>query len=109
MYLWNRFLYNKLGFASCAKKIIVLFVFMLVCGCDSEQKASERQSETQESVSPEVVESVTPPPRPEDWHTFMHNLEFSGISPDKRLAPPVGIAVEIQDGWTASRLASDRK
>ena len=97
MYLWNKFLYNKFGFASYAKKFIVPFVFLLVWGCDSERKASQHQSEGQESISPEVVESVTPP-RPEDWHTFMHNLEFSGISPDKRLSPPLELLWKFKTG-----------
>ena len=98
MYLWNRLLYNKFWFARCGKKFIVLFVFLLVWGCDSEQKASERQSDGQESVSPEMAESVTPPPRAEDWHTFMHNLDFSGISPDKSLAPPLDLLWKFKTG-----------
>ena len=98
MYLWNRFLYNKFRIASCTKKFIALLVFLLVWGCDSEQKGSSRQSEGQESVSPQAMESVSPPPRAEDWHTFMHNLDFSGVSPDKSLSPPLELRWKFKTG-----------
>ena len=99
MYLWNRLLHNKFWKpASFAQKFIVLFVFLFVWGCDSEQKAPSRQPGMQQSVSPEVMESVTPPPRAEDWHTFMHDLGFSGISLDKSLAPPLELLWKFKTG-----------
>ena len=86
MYLWNR------------KQLIALLVFLFVWGCDSAQKESSRQSSVEQSASPEVMESVTPPPRAEDWHTFMHNLGFSGVSPDKNLTPPLELLWKFKTG-----------
>ena len=86
MYLWNR------------KQFIILLAFLFIWGCDSERKESSRQSERQQSVSPEVMESVTPPPRAEDWHMFMHNLDFSGVSPDTSLAPPLELLWKFKTG-----------
>ncbi len=86
MYLWNR------------KRFIALLVLLLVWGCDSAQKESSRQSTVEQSASPEVMESVTPPPRAEDWHTFMYNLSFSGVSRDKNLAPPLELLWKFKTG-----------
>lgn len=98
MYFWNRLLDNKFWHANYAKKFIVLLVFLLVWGCDSTQKDVSRPSEAQQPGSPEVAESVTPPPRAEDWHMFMSNLDFSGISPDKSLAPPLELLWKFKTG-----------
>ena len=73
-------------------------MFLLVWGCDSAEKKSSRQSAVEQSASPEVMESVTPPPRAEDWHTFMHNLGFSGVSPDKNLTPPLELLWKFKTG-----------
>ena len=78
--LWNR-------------KYWIVVVFLLALGCDSQQK-----QETQQSVSSEVTESVTPAPRAEDWHTFMHDLNFSGMSADKSLAPPLALLWKFKTG-----------
>ncbi|MDE0426324.1 MAG: PQQ-binding-like beta-propeller repeat protein [Candidatus Poribacteria bacterium] len=86
MYLWNR------------KQLIALLVFLFVWGCDSAQQESSRQSAVEQSASPEVMASVTPPPRAEDWHTFMHNLGFSGVSPDKNLTPPLELLWKFKTG-----------
>ena len=86
MHLWNR------------KQFIILLAFLFIWGCDSEQKTSSRQSEGQQSVSSKVVESVTPPPRAEDWHTFMNDLDFSGVSPDESLAPPLELLWKFKTG-----------
>ena len=98
MYFWNRLLYNRFRLASCAEKFIVLLVCLLAWGCDSEQKESSRQSEVQQAISSRAMESVTPPPRPEDWHTFMHDLGFSGISPDQSLTPPLELLWKFKTG-----------
>lgn len=66
---------------------------LLVWGCDSQQK-----QQTQQPVPSEVMESVTPPPRAEDWHTFMHDLGFSGMSPDRSLAPPLELLWKFKTG-----------
>ena len=98
VYLWNRFLYNKFWLASCTKKLIVLLVFLFVWGCDSQQTKQTRQSETQQATPSETTELVTPPPRAEDWHTFMHDLGFSGVSPDTSLAPPLELLWKFKTG-----------
>ena len=99
MYFLNRLSYIKYWkLANCAQKCIVLCALLLVWGCDSEQKESSRQSEVQQTVSPQSMESVTPPPRPEDWHMFMHNLDFSGISPDQSLTPPLELLWKFKTG-----------
>ncbi len=96
MYLSNRLLDNQCWYTNCALKFIALLVFLLVCGCDSTQQGASRPSEVEESVSPEVI-AVTPP-RAEDWYMFMHNLGFSGISPDKHLMPPLKLLWRFKTG-----------
>ncbi len=99
MYLWNRLLYSKFWkFASCAKKFIIPLLLLLLWGCDSQQKQPAQQPPNQQPVSSPVMESVTPPPRAEDWHTFMHDLGFSGMSPDKSLAPPLALLWKFKTG-----------
>ena len=99
MYLWNRLLYNKFWKpANCAKKFIALLIFLLVWGCDSQQTKQSRQSETQQATPSEATELVTPSPRPEDWHMFMHNLGFSGVSPDTSLTPPLKLLWKFKTG-----------
>ena len=98
MYFWNRLLYNRFRLASCAEKFMVLLVCLLAWGCDSEQKESSRQSEVQQAISSRAMESVTPPPRPEDWYTFMHDLGFSGISSDQSLTPPLKLLWKFKTG-----------
>ena len=59
------------------------------CGDAIHKRKSSRSSRRHSSqATPEVVEPVAPP-RAEDWHTFMHDLGFSGISPDKGIKPPL--------------------
>ena len=98
MYLWNRLLYSKFWKSvSCAKKFIIPLLLLLLWGCDSQQK-QPAQPPNQEPVSTEAMESVTPPPRAEDWHTFMHDLNFSGMSSDKNLAPPLALLWKFKTG-----------
>ena len=98
MYLWNRLLYNKFSLTSCAEKFTVFLILLLVWGCDSQEQKQGQQSAGQQAVPSEVMESVTPPPRAEDWHTFMHDLGFSGMSPDKSLAPPLALLWKFKTG-----------
>ncbi len=86
MDLWNR------------KQFIVLLLLLHVWGCDSVQKEPARQSTVARSASPEMREPATPLPRAEDWHTFMQNLSFSGVSPDKNLAPPLELLWKFKTG-----------
>ena len=79
------------------RKYLVVLVLLLVWGCDSQQKKQARQSTAQPSATREVVEPVTPP-RAEDWHMFMQNLGFSGISPDKSITPPLELLWKFKTG-----------
>ena len=75
-----------------AKYLFVLVVFLIVSGCDSQQK-----QQTQQSVSSEVTAPITPP-RATDWHTFMYDLGFSGMSPDETLKPPLDLLWKFKTG-----------
>ena len=77
------------------QKYGIMLVLLLVWGCDSQQK--KQQPTAQQSTIPEVVEPV-PPPRAEDWYTFMHDLGFSGISPDKSITPPLELLWKFKTG-----------
>ena len=70
---------------------------LLVWGCDSQQKQQAQRSGGQQPVPSEVMEPVTPP-RAEDWHTFMYDLGFSGMSPDQSLAPPLALLWKFKTG-----------
>lgn len=79
------------------QKYWVVLVLLLVWGCDSQQKKQAQQPTAQQSATPEVVESVSPP-RAGDWHMFMHNLGFSGVSPDQSIAPPLELLWKFKTG-----------
>ena len=80
------------------RKYLIVLMFLLIWGCDSPEQKQTQRSAGQQPVPSEVMESVTPPPRPEDWHTFMHDLGFSGMSPDKSLAPPLALLWKFKTG-----------
>ena len=80
-----------------AKYLLVLAVFLIVWGCDSEQKQQTQQPAEQQPVPSEGIAPVTPP-RPEDWRTFMYDLGRSGMSPDKTLKPPLGLLWKFKTG-----------
>ena len=80
-----------------AKSLFVLAVFLIVWGCDSQQKQQTQQPAEQQPVPSEVMEPITPP-RAEDWHTFMYDLGFSGMSPDQNLAPPLELLWKFKTG-----------
>ena len=80
-----------------AKYLFVLAVFLIVWGCDSQQKQQTQQPAGQRPVPSEVIERV-PPPRPEDWRAFMYDLGHSGMSPDKTLKPPFGVLWKFKTG-----------
>ena len=79
-------------------KHLIALVFLLAWGCDSQQKEQTRQSPTQQATPSGVTELITPPPRAEDWHMFMHNLGFSGVSPDTNLTPPLKLLWKFKTG-----------
>ena len=78
-------------------KSLIVFALLLVCGCDSPEKKQPQQPTAQQPAAPEATEPV-PPPRAEDWHMFMHNLGFSGISPDESMTPPLELLWKFKTG-----------
>ena len=79
------------------QKYWIVLVLLLVWGCDSQQKKQPQQLTSQQPTVPEVIEQVAPP-RAEDWYTFMHDLGFSGISPDKSITPPLELLWKFKTG-----------
>jgi len=79
------------------RKYLMVLMCLLMCGCDSQQKQQTQRPTAQQPIPSEVMEPVTPP-RAEDWHTFMYDLGFSGISPDKSLTPPLELLWKFKTG-----------
>ncbi len=79
------------------QKYRIVLVLLLVWGCDSQQKEQPQQPTVQQSATPEATEPLAPP-RAEDWHTFMHDLGFSGMSPDKSITPPLELLWKFKTG-----------
>ncbi|MXZ00346.1 PQQ-binding-like beta-propeller repeat protein [Candidatus Poribacteria bacterium] len=88
---------HKITALQKAKYLFVLVVFLMVYGCDSQQKQQTQQPTEQQPVSSEVMEPIMPP-RPEDWRTFMYDLGFSGNSPDETLKPPLDLLWKFKTG-----------
>ena len=80
-----------------AKYMFVFAVFLVIWGCDSQQKQQTQQPAGQQPVPSEVIEPA-PPPRAEDWRTFMYDLGFSGMSPDATLKPPLDLLWKFKTG-----------
>ncbi|MXV84426.1 PQQ-binding-like beta-propeller repeat protein [Candidatus Poribacteria bacterium] len=79
------------------QKYWIVLVLLLVWGCDSQQKEQPQQPTVQQSAAPEATEPLAPP-RAEDWHTFMHDVGFSGVSPDKSITPPLELLWKFKTG-----------
>ena len=79
------------------QKYRIVLVLLFVWGCDSQQKEQPQQPRVQQSAAPEATEPLAPP-RAEDWHTFMHDLGFSGVSPDKSITPPLELLWKFKTG-----------
>ena len=79
------------------QKYWIVIVLLLVWGCDSQQKEQPQQPTVQQSAAPEATEPLAPP-RAEDWHTFMHDVGFSGVSPDKSIMPPLELLWKFKTG-----------
>ena len=80
--------------------ITFIFLFIplfLLCGCNSQDTPQKPPLPTQETDTPDVVRTVVLP-RPEDWHMFMYDLQFSGKSPDKELKPPLNLLWQFKTG-----------
>ena len=95
MYLWHRFFSNKFSFVNFTRKFIVLLTLLFVWGCDSQQQP--QQPAVQQPTASETAAPVMPP-RAEDWHMFMHNLGFSGSSPDTSITPPLELLWKFKTG-----------
>jgi len=80
-----------------ARYLFALVLFLIVWGCDSQENKQPQQPTEQQPIPAEVMVPV-PPPRAEDWHTFMYDLDFSGISPDKSLTPPLELLWKFKTG-----------
>ena len=72
---------------------LIALIFLVVWGCDEKQPPAP---------VPEVAEVAAPvefpKPRAEDWHMFMHDLDFSGVSADKTLTPPLQLLWQFKTG-----------
>ena len=72
----------------------------LLSGCNSQEKP--QNSPTPKTDSPKVVTPLITPPRAEDWHMFMHDLQLSGKSPDKKIKPPLQLLWQFKTGGPIS-------
>ena len=83
--------------------IFILSVsFMLLYGCQSQDSGTTRDSESTKSpaeISPKPPGKPSAPQiRPKDWAMFMHDLHFSGRSPDATLKPPLTLRWKFKTG-----------
>ncbi len=85
---------------------ITLFTFLLILtiflwGCNSQDDIQKTTPTTQDSTSAKVTPPIKPP-RPEDWHMFMNDLQFSGKSPEQDLKPPLQLLWKFKTGGPLS-------
>ena len=76
-----------------------LFFFVplfILLACNSPDKP--QNSPTPKTDSPEVTTPPISPPRAEDWHMFMHDLQLSGKSPDQKIKPPLQLLWQFKTG-----------
>ena len=83
-------------------RLAVIFMLLFVpltflCGCNSQEDPQKPRPSSPKSTIPKVVEPVELP-RPEDWHMFMHDLQFSGKSSDQKLKPPFQLVWQFKTG-----------
>lgn len=76
---------------------LLLIPLFLLCSCNSQEDAQKPQPSTPQATAPEAAAPVVPP-RPEDWHMFMHDLQLSGKSPDQKLKPPLQLLWQFKTG-----------
>ncbi len=81
----------------CAKTFRVLLVLLLLWGCESQDRNRTPPPAPEATTPSETLEPI-PPPRAEDWHLFMHDLGFSGVSPDTVLTPPLAPVWKFKTG-----------
>ena len=85
--------------------IFIAFLFFFVplfflLACNSPDKP--QNSPAPKTDSPEVITPPITPLRAEDWHMFMHDLQLSGKSPDKKLKPPLQLLWQFKTGGPIS-------
>lgn len=99
--------YFRIVLTSLISLLVTLF---LLSGCNTDDKAQQTPSTKQQNGSPtaEISPPITPL-RAEDWHMFMHDLQFSGKSPDQTLKPPFQLLWKFKTGGplTASPVIAD--
>ena len=83
--------------------ILILSVpFMVLIGCQSQESRDTQESEgtksPAETSSKPTAKPSAPQTRPEDWAMFMHDLHFSGKSPDAMLKPPLELRWKYKTG-----------
>ncbi len=74
---------------------------LFLWSCNSQDTPQKSSTSTPNSISPKVTPPVTPP-RPEDWHMYMNDLQFSGMSPDQKLKPPFQLLWQFKTGGPVS-------
>ncbi len=84
------------------QSLIITFTFLLIplfllCSCNSQEDSDKSKPSSPKPGVPEVVEPVELP-RPEDWHMFMHDLQFSGKSSEQELKPPFNLVWQFKTG-----------
>lgn len=79
--------------------LILSVFFIVLLGCQSEDSRSTKRTESSLETSPkQTVTPIAPQTRPEDWSMFMHDVRFSGKSPDQTLKPPLTLRWEFKTG-----------
>ncbi len=76
--------------------VLFLISFYFLSGCDSKEKSQD--STTSPSDTSEIKAPHVTPPRAEDWHMFMNDLQYSGRSPDKKISPPLQLVWQFKTG-----------
>ncbi len=85
-------------FRRAVRPSLIALTLFLTWGCDS-QESRRKQPPAPKSEVAEVMSPVEfPKPRAVDWHMFMHDLDFSGISADKTLTPPLQLLWKFKTG-----------
>lgn len=80
--------------------VFLLVILSFLSGCNSEEKEKPETSPTPipKVDSPQVVTPPITPLRVEDWHMFMHDLQLTGKSPDRKIKPPLHLVWKFKTG-----------
>ena len=72
--------------------LLLLIPLFILSACNSQDTPQKPQPSTPELAAPVA------PPRAEDWQMFMHDLQFSGKSPDQKINPPLQLLWQFKTG-----------